>query len=150
MRAGPGVPVGGDTCLGGAVGGRGVKAGAASGKAFSCPPAPEPFLGKLLRLVKATGPRGERQQRPRGLWRARRPEVRVRDYGSAPQPRHLSAAGEDSLVFPPSLAAAAAKSLQSCPTLCDLIDGSQPGSSVPGILQARALEWVISCGSEVK
>ena len=39
-------------------------------------------------------------------------------------------------------AAAAAKSLQSCPTLCDLIDGSPPGSSVPGILQARILEWV--------
>ena len=38
--------------------------------------------------------------------------------------------------------AAAAKSLQSCPTLCDLIDGSPPGSSVPGILQARTLEWV--------
>ena len=38
-------------------------------------------------------------------------------------------------------AAAAAKSLQSCPTLCDCIDGSQPGSLVPGILQARALEW---------
>ena len=34
-----------------------------------------------------------------------------------------------------------AKSLQSCPTLCDLIDGSPPGSPVPGILQARALEW---------
>ena len=40
------------------------------------------------------------------------------------------------------VAAAAAKSLQSCPTLCDLIDGSPPGSSVPGILQARPLEWV--------
>ena len=39
-------------------------------------------------------------------------------------------------------AAAAAKSLQSCLTLCDLIDGSPPGSPVPGILQARALEWV--------
>ena len=40
----------------------------------------------------------------------------------------------------------AAKSLQSCPTLCDPIDGSPPGSSVPGILQARTLEWVaISC-----
>ena len=37
--------------------------------------------------------------------------------------------------------AAAAKSLQSCPTLCDPIDGSPPGSSVPGILQARVLEW---------
>ena len=39
-------------------------------------------------------------------------------------------------------AAAAAKSLQLCPTLCDPIDGSPPGSSVPGILQARRLEWV--------
>ena len=38
-------------------------------------------------------------------------------------------------------AAAAAKSLQSCPTLCNPIDGSPPGSSVPGILQARTLEW---------
>ena len=38
-------------------------------------------------------------------------------------------------------AAAAAKSLQSCPTLCDPIDGSPPGSLVPGILQARTLEW---------
>ena len=40
------------------------------------------------------------------------------------------------------LAAAAAKSLQSCPTLCDPIDGSPPGSPVPGILQAGTLEWV--------
>ena len=39
-------------------------------------------------------------------------------------------------------AAKSAKSLQSCPTLCDAIDGSPPGSSVPGILQARTLEWV--------
>ena len=38
--------------------------------------------------------------------------------------------------------AAAAKSLQSCPTLCDPIDGSPPGSPVPGILQTRTLEWV--------
>ena len=38
-------------------------------------------------------------------------------------------------------AAAAAKSLQSCPTLCDPIDGSPSGSAVPGILQARTLEW---------
>ena len=41
-----------------------------------------------------------------------------------------------------SAAAAAAKSLQSCLTLCDPIDGSPPGSPVPGILQARTLEWV--------
>ena len=45
--------------------------------------------------------------------------------------------------FPVSVtAAAAAKSLQSCPTPCDAIDGSSPGSPVPGILQARTLEWV--------
>ena len=41
-----------------------------------------------------------------------------------------------------SYSAAAAKSLQSCPTLCDPIDGSPPGSPVPGIFQARTLEWV--------
>ena len=40
------------------------------------------------------------------------------------------------------VAAAAAKSLQLCPTLCDPIDGSSPGSPVPGILQARTVEWV--------
>ena len=39
-------------------------------------------------------------------------------------------------------AAAAAKSLQSCPTLCDPVDGSPAGCPVPGILQARTLEWV--------
>ena len=44
--------------------------------------------------------------------------------------------------FPVPVAAAAAKLLQSCPTLCDPRDGSLPGSSVPGILQARTLEWV--------
>ena len=42
----------------------------------------------------------------------------------------------------PKYPAAAAKSLQSCPTLCDPIDGSPPGSTIPGILQARTLEWV--------
>ena len=47
-------------------------------------------------------------------------------------------------------AAAAAKSLQSCPTLCDPIDGSPPGSPIPGILQARTLEWVaISFSNEL-
>ena len=44
--------------------------------------------------------------------------------------------------IPKAAAAAAAKSLQSWPTLCDPIDGSPPGSPVPGILQARTLEWV--------
>ena len=44
--------------------------------------------------------------------------------------------------FIAAAAAAAAKSLQSCPTLCDPIDGSPPGSPIPGILQAKTLEWV--------
>ena len=47
-----------------------------------------------------------------------------------------------SLNFCLSAAAAAAKSLQSRPTLCNPIDGSPPGSLIPGILQARTLEWV--------
>ena len=46
-------------------------------------------------------------------------------------------------------AAATAKSLQSCPTLCDPIDVSPPGSPVPGILQARTLEWVAISFSRV-
>ena len=54
-------------------------------------------------------------------------------------------------------AAAATKSLQLCPTLCDPIEGSPPGSPIPGILQARTLEWVaillqcmkVKSGSEV-
>ena len=44
--------------------------------------------------------------------------------------------------FAAAAAAAAAKSLQSCPTLCDPTDGSPPGSPIPGILQAKTLEWV--------
>ena len=48
----------------------------------------------------------------------------------------------DSKLFPLIAAAAAAKSLQLCPTLWDPIDGSPRGSHVPGILQARTLEWI--------
>ena len=61
---------------------------------------------------------------------------------------HLSEVSTNSIFFPwkkvnkSSAAAAAAKSLQSCPTLCDFIDSSPPGSPVPGILKARTLEWV--------
>ena len=46
------------------------------------------------------------------------------------------------VIYPAAAAAAAAKSLQSCSTLCDPIDSSPPGSTVPGILQARILQWV--------
>ena len=51
----------------------------------------------------------------------------------------ISGPGADGLQ---GIAAAAAKSLQSCPTLCDPVDGSSTGSAIPGILQARTLEWV--------
>ena len=55
---------------------------------------------------------------------------------------HFSLGGIWYLYLNQDAAAAAAKSLQSCPTLCDPIDGSPLGSPVPGILQARTLEWV--------
>ena len=58
------------------------------------------------------------------LEKAEEPEIKLPTYAAA------------------AAAAAAAKSLQPCPTLCDPIDGSPPGSPVPGILQARTLEWV--------
>ena len=54
-----------------------------------------------------------------------------------------------SLFFNMLSATAAAKSLQSCPTLCDPIDGSPPRVPVPGILQARTLEWVAISFSNV-
>ena len=56
--------------------------------------------------------------------------------------RILVILGEGPPILTSAAAAAAAKSLQSCPTLCDPTDGSPPGSAVPGILQARTLEWV--------
>ena len=55
---------------------------------------------------------------------------------------HVDANGKLSFFVMAAAAAAAAKSLQSCPTLSDPIDGSPPGSLVPGSLQARTLEWV--------
>ena len=54
---------------------------------------------------------------------------------------------DNDLIFP--AAAATAKSIQLCLTLCDPIDGSPPGSAVPGILQARTLEWVAISFSNV-
>ena len=55
---------------------------------------------------------------------------------------HLSHRKNNRFLWFSITAAAAAKSLQSCPALCDPIDSSPPGSPVPGILQARTLEWV--------
>ena len=63
----------------------------------------------------------------------------------------LSNCNHVSIIIGLNAAAAAAKSLQSCPTLCDPIDGSPPGYPIPGILQARTLEWVaISFSNEWK
>ena len=57
---------------------------------------------------------------------------------------------EEGICIPPVVSAAAAKSLQSCPTLCDPMDGSLPGSRIPGTLQARILEWVAISFSNVR
>ena len=58
-----------------------------------------------------------------------------------------ASAAERELLQDNLLIAAAAKSLQSCPTLCDPVDGSPPGSPVSEILQARTLEWVAMSSS---
>ena len=63
-------------------------------------------------------------------------------FGSVPIISHLEMLCVIQYIVNSNNNAAAAKLLQSCPTLCDPIDGSPPGSPVPGILQARTLEWV--------
>ena len=67
-------------------------------------------------------------------------ETRVKRQAGAKLEYGLQSHGEEQRFY--FAAAAAAKSRQSCPTLCDPIDGSPPGSPIPGILQARILEWV--------
>ena len=72
---------------------------------------------------------------------------RNRDITQTPKNEKEKGAAEDEMVewhhqLNRHAAATAAKSLQSCRTLCDPIDGSPPGSPVPGTLQARTLEWV--------
>ena len=70
-------------------------------------------------------------------------EFSRQEYGSICATASLSIiCGCRSRLLPCPAAAAAAKSLQSCLTLCDPIDSSPPGSPVPGILQARILEWI--------
>ena len=68
----------------------------------------------------------------------------VPDQRSSPEPLEWEQWLQDldyQRTIPAAAAAATAKSLQSCPTLCDPIDSSPPGSPIPGILQARVLEW---------
>ena len=81
----------------------------------------------------------------REAWRAAVHEVtksrtRLRDWTELNWARKVAQVAWADI--PAVLAAAAAKSLQLCPTLCDPRDGSPPGSPIPGILQARTLEWV--------
>ena len=68
----------------------------------------------------------------RGAWQATIYGTAKESYSTECNMKFRGMAGDKS----------AAKSLQSCPTLCDPIDGSPPGSPVPGILQARTLEWI--------
>ena len=68
-------------------------------------------------------------------------ETRLRRQAGAKLEYGLQSHGEEP-GFYSAAAAAAAKSRQLCPTLCDPIDGSPPGSPIPGILQAITLEWV--------
>ena len=75
------------------------------------------------------------------------PPAHAGDMGSIPDPGRSYIPQSNKTLVPQllslcSAAAAAAKSLQSYPTLCDRIDGSPPGSPVSGILQARTMEWV--------
>ena len=83
----------------------------------------------------------------RGAWRAAVNRVAKSQAQLSDSAQHSTAvdwavAGITPLTNIITLSAAAAKSLQSCPTLCDPREGSPPGSPVPGILQARTLEWV--------
>ena len=81
------------------------------------------FLGKLKQMKSRLGFRSKRA----GFWPCFWPAWTLPGFYACLQTQH---------------AATAAKSFQSCPALCDLIDGSPPGSPVPGTLQARTLEWV--------
>ena len=81
---------------------------------------------------------------PRSTWDLSSPRPGVKPSPPALEGKVLTTGGNFLRVtfLKTHAAATAAKSLQSCPTLCDPIDGSPPGSPVPGILQARILEWV--------
>ena len=71
--------------------------------------------------------------------------VQVWGIPQTEEPGGLQSMGSQRVGHDLETATATAKSLQSCPTLCDPIDGSPSGSPIPGILQARKLEWVAIC-----
>ena len=97
-------------------------------------PAIDSPLSPSLTWLVVTDPGGTPEQPEPRFSASPTPDLNS-SLSEAPPYHHL-----DPVLFP--TVAAAAKSLQSCPTLCDPIDGSPPGSALPGILQARTLEWV--------
>ena len=111
------------------------------------------FLWFLMRtlareqLVTRTLLDSGKDLRPTACAQEARPQGRMprlsspREAALPPQQRQGLCLRVASVPRPVRCTAAAAKSLQSCPTLCDPIDGISPGSPVPGILQARTLEW---------
>ena len=92
-------------------------------------------LEKTLMLRNTEGNRRRRPQRMR--WLDSITDSMDMNYEVEQIPGNIGVQGKGACCSP-----AAAKSLQSCPTLCDPIDRSPPGSAIPGILQARTLEWV--------
>ena len=82
---------------------------------------------------------GSMKKQKRGKPRDNGKQMQKWQHADTPQKKEKEKERDD---FLGKVFAAAAKSLQSCPTLCDPIDGSPPGTPVPGILQARTLEWI--------
>ena len=94
---------------------------------------------KKTNLNKNEHPRSTKvKTHAKPLWQKREKEINTQ----LKMKEKLETHTEEKKQFSSAAAAAAAKSLQSCPTLCDSRDGSPTGSPVPGILQARTLEWV--------
>ena len=88
--------------------------------------------GKPLQYSSLENPMNSMKRQKDSMLKDELPRLVGAQYATGDQWRNYSRKNE----------AAAAKSLQFCPTLCDPIDGSPPGSPIPGILQARTLEWV--------
>ena len=101
------------------------------------------FQDKPTKYWKVTGEIGRELRRVRGDMETREMKKIHSHHGGVHNPlNQLDQKENASLCTRRVAAAAASKSLQSCPALCDPIDGSPPGTAVPGILQARTLEWV--------
>ena len=106
--------------------------------AAGCPPGGHPWAECIF--AKLHHPSSGQEERCASIG-ASQTEPR-KDPGELSQSVEIWEGRLDRTEFPKAAAAVAAKLLQSCPTLCNPIDGSPPGSPIPGTLQARTLEWV--------